>query len=142
MTDKTVNDDELRDHYDFDFSNAKPNPYAALFGPLKPGGRVVYLDPEIAERFETSEEVNQVLKDVVEAMLRTNNSKKSSSTKACVKKKQTSNSVINAFKTQGLLKKWKMVSGKMNLIQTTKIAAPKKTVKKHAKKPAKALSSR
>ena len=68
MNDKPMNDDELRDHYDFDFSKAKPNRYAALFGPLKPGGRVVYLDPEVAERFATSEDVNRVLKTLVEVM--------------------------------------------------------------------------
>ncbi len=63
-----MNDDDLLDHYDIDFSKAKPNRFAALFGPLKPGGRVVYLDPEIAERFATSEDVNRVLKMLVEVM--------------------------------------------------------------------------
>ncbi len=129
MKDKLAkdDDDDLLDHYDIDFSKAKPNRFAALFGPLKPGGRVVYLDPEIAERFETSEDVNQVLKVVVNAMLGTNHTKKSSSTKACVKKP------TKASKKPGLFKKWKMVSGKVTPIQATTTAAAKKTVK--VKKP-------
>ncbi len=61
-------DDDLLNHYDIDFSKAKRNPYAAKFGTLKPGGRVIYLDPEVAERFETSEEVNRVLRTLVEVM--------------------------------------------------------------------------
>ena len=68
MNDKPMNNDELRDHYDIDFSKAKPNRYAAMLGPLKPGGRVVYLDQEVAERFTTSEDVNRVLKTLVEVM--------------------------------------------------------------------------
>ena len=82
MNDKPLNDDELRDHYDFDFSKAKPNRYAALFGPLKPGGRVVYLDPEVAERFATSEDVNRVLKTLVEVMLPPKSVRKAQPTKA------------------------------------------------------------
>lgn len=70
MKDKLAkdDDDDLLDHYDIDFSLAKPNRFASLFAPLKPGGRVVYLDPEIAERFATSEDVNRVLKTLVEVM--------------------------------------------------------------------------
>ena len=60
--------DELRDEYDFDYTQAKPNQFAPMFGSLKSGGRVVYLDPEVAERFKTSEEVNRLLKALLETM--------------------------------------------------------------------------
>ena len=87
MNDKPMHDDdELRDHYDFDFSKAKPNRYAAMFGPLKPGGRVVYLDPEVAERFASSEEVNRVLKTLVEVMPPQKSVRKPRLTKARVAK--------------------------------------------------------
>ena len=78
MNEKPVNDadDDLLDHYDIDFSKAKPNPYAAMFGPLRSGGRVVYLDPEVAERFATSEDVNRVLMALVKTMPPANIAKK------------------------------------------------------------------
>ena len=70
MNDKPANedDDELLDHYDIDFSKAKPNRFAASLGSLKSGGRVFYLEPEVAERFASSEEVNRLLKALLEAM--------------------------------------------------------------------------
>ena len=70
MSDQPVNeeDDDLLDHYDIDFSKAKPNRFAPLFAPLKSGGRAVYLDPEVAERFTTSEEVNRLLKALLQTM--------------------------------------------------------------------------
>ena len=57
--------DELRDEYDFDYSQAKPNRFAK---PLPPGGRVVYLEPEVAKRFADSNEVNRLLKAILAAM--------------------------------------------------------------------------
>ncbi|MFM9963950.1 MAG: hypothetical protein ACKV2Q_22335 [Planctomycetaceae bacterium] len=56
MNDKPTNedDDELLDHYDIDFSKATPNRFAAAF---RPGGCLVYLEPEVAARFPTSEDV-------------------------------------------------------------------------------------
>ena len=57
--------DELRDEYDFDYSHAKPNRFAK---PVPPGGRVVYLEPEVAKRFADSNEVNRLLKAIMEAM--------------------------------------------------------------------------
>ena len=44
--------DELRAEYDFDFSKARPNPYA---GRLKGRAVAVVLDPDVAEAFPTSE---------------------------------------------------------------------------------------
>ena len=57
--------DELHDDYDFDYSQAKPNRFAK---PLPSGGRVVYLEPEVAKRFTDSNEVNRLLKAIMEAM--------------------------------------------------------------------------
>ncbi len=57
--------DELRDEYDFDYSQAKPNRFAK---PLPPGSRVVYLEPEVAKRFTDSNEVNRLLKAILAAM--------------------------------------------------------------------------
>ncbi len=56
---------ELRDEYDFDYSQAKPNRFAK---PLPPGGRIVYLEPEVAKRFSDSGEVNRLLKAILEAL--------------------------------------------------------------------------
>ena len=60
--------DDLRDEYDFDYSKAKPNRFATSHGSLKSGGRVFYLEPEVASRFASSEEVNRLLKALLEAM--------------------------------------------------------------------------
>lgn len=54
--------DDLRPEYDFDYSKAKPNPYAAR---LK--GRIVtvVLDPDVARAFPTSESVNRTLRAAI-----------------------------------------------------------------------------
>jgi hypothetical protein len=57
--------DELRDEYQFDYSKAKPNRFAAR---LKKGGRLVVLDPEVAAAFAGSETVNAVLKALLQTM--------------------------------------------------------------------------
>ncbi len=57
--------EELRDEYEFDYSKAKRNRFAK---PLPPGGRVIYLEPEVAQRFTDSQEVNRLLKAIMEAM--------------------------------------------------------------------------
>ena len=51
--------DELRAEYEFDYHQAKPNRFAAG---LKKGGRMVVLDPEVAEVFQSSQAVNAVLR--------------------------------------------------------------------------------
>jgi hypothetical protein len=43
--------DDLRPEYKFDYRKAKPNRFAAK---LKKGGRLVVLDPEIAEVLQDS----------------------------------------------------------------------------------------
>jgi hypothetical protein len=56
---------ELRPEYEFDYRKAKPNRFAAK---LKKGGRLVVLDPEIAEVFQDSKDVNAVLKALLHTM--------------------------------------------------------------------------
>ena len=57
--------DELRPEYEFDYRQAKPNRFAA---DLKKGGRVVVLEPEVAEVFQTSQDVNAVLRALLQTM--------------------------------------------------------------------------
>lgn len=57
--------DELRDEYQFDYKQAKPNRFAAK---LQKGGRLVVLDPEVAAAFQGSESVNAVLKALLQTM--------------------------------------------------------------------------
>ena len=55
--------DELRDEYQFDYSKAKPNRFAAK---MVSGGRMVVLAPEFSAAFPTEESVNAALRRVVE----------------------------------------------------------------------------
>jgi hypothetical protein len=57
--------DELRAEYQFDYSKAKPNRFAAT---MKKGGRLVVLDPEVAAAFQKSETVNAVLRALLQTM--------------------------------------------------------------------------
>jgi hypothetical protein len=57
--------DELREEYQFDYSKARPNRFA---GELPPGGRVVYLEPEVAAVFTDSAQVNRLLRAVLAAV--------------------------------------------------------------------------
>ena len=57
--------DELRPEYEFDYRQAKPNRFAS---DLKPGGRIVVLEPEVAEVFHSSQDVNALLRAVMQAM--------------------------------------------------------------------------
>jgi hypothetical protein len=57
--------DELRDEYQFDYRQAKPNRFAAA---LKKGGRLVVLDPEVAIAFQKSDAVNAVLRALLQTM--------------------------------------------------------------------------
>ncbi len=54
--------DELRPEYRFDYSQARPNPYAAR---LKGKAVAVVLDAEVAAAFPTSESVNTALRAVI-----------------------------------------------------------------------------
>jgi hypothetical protein len=57
--------DELRSEYEFDYRQAKPNRFAAG---LKKGGRLVVLDPEVAAAFQGSQDVNAVLRALLQTM--------------------------------------------------------------------------
>jgi hypothetical protein len=56
--------EDMRPEYDFDYSKARPNPYAAR---LKDRVAVI-LDPDVAAVFPTSEAVNTLLRSVVAAV--------------------------------------------------------------------------
>jgi hypothetical protein len=58
--------DDMLPEYEFDWSKAKPNPYAAR---LKDTVAVV-LEPDVARAFPTSEAVNTLLRSVLAAMPR------------------------------------------------------------------------
>jgi len=68
---KTQNDDrvpdadELRPHYEFDYSKAKPNRFAGRFSEET---IAVVLDPDVAAVFTTSEEANQALRVLIDAL--------------------------------------------------------------------------
>lgn len=68
---KTHDDDrarsagELRAHYKFDYSQAKPNRFA---GRLGEEAIAVVLDPDVAAVFTTSEEANQALRVLIGAL--------------------------------------------------------------------------
>lgn len=57
--------DDLLHEYDFDYREAQPNRFAKG---LKPGGRIIVLEPEVAQVFHNSEDVNALLRAVVQAM--------------------------------------------------------------------------
>ena len=55
-------DDELRPHYDFDYSKSRPNRFASRFDK---GSIAVVLDPDGAEVFQTSESVKSFLRSAM-----------------------------------------------------------------------------
>jgi len=59
--------DELRDHYDFDYSKAGPNRFATRFSKETVA---VVLDPDVASVFHSSEAVNAFLRSAISAMPR------------------------------------------------------------------------
>ena len=59
--------DELRPEYDFDYSKARPNPYAAR---LKGHSVAVLLAPDVAPSFPTADSVNDILRAVINAVAR------------------------------------------------------------------------
>ena len=63
--DQVQNVGELRAHYEFDYSKAKPNRFA---GRLSEESIAVVLDPDVAAVFTTSEEANQALRVLIDAL--------------------------------------------------------------------------
>lgn len=55
--------DDLKPEYDFDYKQGKPNRFTSG---MKPGGRMVILDPEVAAVFKESKAVNDILKAVID----------------------------------------------------------------------------
>jgi hypothetical protein len=54
-----IDSDDLQPHYDFDYSKAKPNRFAARIGQES---MMVVLDPDVAAVFSTAESVNETLR--------------------------------------------------------------------------------
>ena len=61
-TNQNIDQDEMSEHYDFDYSKAKPNHYAAILAEQE---GYVKLQPDIKKVFKTSEQVNDVLRAII-----------------------------------------------------------------------------
>ena len=57
--------DEMRAHYDFDYSKSRPNRFANRFSDSTVA---VVLDPDVADVFQSSESVNAFLRSAITAM--------------------------------------------------------------------------
>lgn len=55
--------DELSDHYDFDYTKAKPNRFAQK---LNQEAIIVVLEPDVAAAFPTAESINEALRLVIQ----------------------------------------------------------------------------
>ena len=64
---ESVHRDDLRPEYEFDCSKAVPDRYAAR---LKGKVVAVFLDPDVAQVFRTSDSVNELLRSVISALPR------------------------------------------------------------------------
>ena len=58
-------DDDLLPEYRFDYAKSRPNRFAAR---VKPGSRVVVLDPDVADVFASPESVDAVLRALIRTM--------------------------------------------------------------------------
>lgn len=56
-------DDDLREHYDFDYSKSKPNRFAEKYNKMV---RRVGLAPDVADAFPTEESVNDALRQYLQ----------------------------------------------------------------------------
>jgi hypothetical protein len=56
--------DDLKAEYEFDYSKARPNRFAERLANARV---MVVLDPDVAERFPTTEEVNSALRSLIAA---------------------------------------------------------------------------
>lgn len=64
-TDKEIeiqDNDEMQDHYEFDYTNAKPNRFAAI---LVEQEGYVKLQDDVKKIFKTSEQVNNALRAII-----------------------------------------------------------------------------
>jgi hypothetical protein len=62
MSENERENDDLRPHYDFDYSKAKPNRFAEKYSRTM---RTVVLDDDISEEFPSAESVNEALRFLV-----------------------------------------------------------------------------
>jgi hypothetical protein len=67
-------EDELRPHYDLDYSRSRPNRFAERFAE---GTVAVVLDPDVAMVFQSSEAVNAFLRSAISAMLSSKHGRRS-----------------------------------------------------------------
>jgi len=58
--------DEMRPHYDFDYSKSRPNRFASR--PKLGRVKAVVLDPDVAEVFHSSDDVNAFLRSAIKTM--------------------------------------------------------------------------
>jgi len=65
--------DDMLPEYEFDYSKARPNRFAAR---IEKEDVTVTLDPDVAEVFTTSESVNTVLRALIETMPKTKRRKR------------------------------------------------------------------
>ena len=70
---RSANVDDLRDHYDLDYTKAKPNRFASR---LSKDSIVVVLEPDVADVFRSSKAVNAFLRSAIAAMPEANQPKK------------------------------------------------------------------
>ena len=57
-----TDDDEMLEHYDFDYNKAKPNRFAPVLAEQE---GYIKLQPDIHKIFKTSEEVNNLLRAII-----------------------------------------------------------------------------
>ena len=62
---KTVKRDELSSEYRFDYSQSKPNRFAAK---MSEGTVAIVLEPDVAAVFKSSETVNALLRSIISAI--------------------------------------------------------------------------
>ena len=58
ITPEETEDDDLLPEYDFDYSQARPNPFIERV----PGSKLIFIEPDVATTFATQEEVNNALR--------------------------------------------------------------------------------
>jgi len=66
MKKKSSDHDDLRPHYDFDYSKMKPNRFASEKKVYKQ--TFIVLDEDVSKVFQSSEDVNVVLRSAIRAM--------------------------------------------------------------------------
>lgn len=62
---KADNGDTMRDEYEFDYAQSRPNRFASGF---RQSSIAVVLDPDVASVFTSAESVNSLLRSVIAAL--------------------------------------------------------------------------